>query len=224
MARRSIAAWLPTATRAEVQTSATPQYFQEIDRYYRGRRGPGALLSRADLDCIDRWGREGLPLEVVLRGIGLAFDRAGSRIRGIAYCEGFIEEVLDERRQTRAERPEVPEVPHSRVRDYLEDLAGRAESVCGPEIAGRIRALDESWSFTALEEELGHLEVEAVEVLRSAASPEALTVLRSAVDAELKLFRETMSAAQLGRFEQNLWRRKLLERYQVPRLSLFNLQ
>jgi hypothetical protein len=43
------------------------------------------------------------------------------------------------------------------------------------------------------------------------------------VEAELGPFRSTMTTEQLAMLEQQLARRKLLERYNVPRLSLFYL-
>jgi hypothetical protein len=47
--------------------------------------------------------------------------------------------------------------------------------------------------------------------------------LKREVDGELTPFRSTMTAAQLTMLEQQMWRRKLLERAQLPRLSLFYL-
>jgi hypothetical protein len=50
-----------------------------------------------------------------------------------------------------------------------------------------------------------------------------LIELQRDVEAELAPFRSTMTAPQLAMLEQQLSRRKLLERYDVPRLSLFYL-
>jgi hypothetical protein len=47
--------------------------------------------------------------------------------------------------------------------------------------------------------------------------------LKQAVDRELNPFRSTMTAPQLMMLDQQLWRRKLLERFGLPRLSLFYL-
>jgi hypothetical protein len=47
--------------------------------------------------------------------------------------------------------------------------------------------------------------------------------IKREVDEELNPFRSTMTAAQLTMLEQQMWRRKLLERHNVPRLSLFYL-
>jgi hypothetical protein len=50
-----------------------------------------------------------------------------------------------------------------------------------------------------------------------------LVEIRRDVDADLGPFRSTMTAEQLSMLEQQLSKRKLLERYNVPRLSLFYL-
>lgn len=207
-----------------LQTSATSEYFLKIDRCYRGHRGPGTVLSRADLDCIARWDSLDVPLELVLAGIDLAFSRAGSRIRGIRYCEGFIEEVFGHRRLTRCARPEVPEVSRLAVRAYLEDMARQVDAVSGLDVTAlQIRQLDATLSFPDLEQELGRLEAAAFEVIRAATAAEILEQVRRAVGEDVKLVRATMTGSQIDNFERNLWRRKLLERCGVPRLSLFDL-
>jgi hypothetical protein len=43
------------------------------------------------------------------------------------------------------------------------------------------------------------------------------------VEADLAPCRATMTAEQLSMLEQQLWRRKLMERYNLERLSLFYL-
>ena len=55
------------------------------------------------------------------------------------------------------------------------------------------------------------------------ADDETMIHLKGEVDEELRPFRSTMTAAQLAMLEQQMWRRKLLERFDVPRLSLFYL-
>jgi hypothetical protein len=47
--------------------------------------------------------------------------------------------------------------------------------------------------------------------------------VKRGVDADLAPFRSTMTVEQLTMLDQQLWRRKLLERFDVPRLSLFYL-
>ncbi len=50
-----------------------------------------------------------------------------------------------------------------------------------------------------------------------------MIALKREVDRELNPFRSNMTAPQIAMLEQQLWRRKLLEKFGVPRLSLFYL-
>ena len=59
--------------------------------------------------------------------------------------------------------------------------------------------------------------------LKFTADDKTMIELKREVDSELNPFRSTMTAPQLSMFEQQMWRRKLLERFNVPRLSLFYL-
>ena len=67
------------------------------------------------------------------------------------------------------------------------------------------------------------LEDRLIAILRVASEENVLVEVRRDVDSELGPFRSTMTTEQLAMLEQQLQRRKLLERYNVPRLSLFYL-
>jgi hypothetical protein len=47
--------------------------------------------------------------------------------------------------------------------------------------------------------------------------------IQRGVEGDLAPCRSTMTAEQLAMLEQQLWRRKLMERYDLARLSLFYL-
>src|SRR5258708_28024514 len=67
-------------------------YFTEIEEHYQRRRGTGLLLSTLDWALIETWKQANIPLEAVLRGIDMAFDRwerrpkKTKRINGLGYC------------------------------------------------------------------------------------------------------------------------------------------
>ena len=50
-------------------------YFTEIEEQFLRRRGGGLLLSTLDWALIESWKNSGVPLEAVLRGIDLAFEK-----------------------------------------------------------------------------------------------------------------------------------------------------
>lgn len=206
-------------------------YFTEIEQFYQSRRESFTLLSSLDWVLIENWKEQGIPLEFVLKGIERAFSRAKRRINSLAYCIKAVEEVIEEQKDTRVERPEPMQISPEETRRYLEGLAAKTAAVSGsfPEFASRIHALAESvravdaTNFRDSEQTLNALEDRLLAILRVAAEENVLIEVRREVDSELGPFRSTMTAEQLAMLEQQLQRRKLLERYDIPRLSLFYL-
>ena len=206
-------------------------YFTEIEQFYQSRRDSFTLLSTLDWVLIENWKEQGVPLDLVIKGIDRAFSRAKRRINSLAYCIKAIEEIIEEQKDSRVERPELPQISKEETRQYLEDLAAKTASVglALPEFAPRIHTLAESVrevdpsNFRDSEQVLEALEERLIAILRIASDQSVLIEVQREVEAELAPFRSTMTAPQLGMLEQQLSRRKLLERYNVPRLSLFYL-
>ncbi len=89
-------------------------------------------------------------------------------------------------------------------------------------MAASVRTLDVTDLRTA-ELVLSALEEKLIAKLKFMADDRTMIELKREVDRELIPFRATMTAAQLTMVEQQMWRRKVLERFNVPRLSLFYL-
>ena len=207
-------------------------YFTEIEQFYQARRESFTLLSTLDWVLIENWKEQGVPLDVVLKGIDRAFSRAKRRnINSLGYCVKAVEELIEEQKEARVERPELPQISSEETRRYLEDLAAKtaALSQAFPEFASKIEALAESVrrvdavNFRDSEQILEALEERLIAILRVAAEESVLIDVQREVESDLGPFRSNMTAAQLAMLEQQLSRRKLLERYNVPRLSLFYL-
>lgn len=208
-------------------------YFTEIEQFYQTKRDVFTLLSTLDWVLIENWKEQGVPLDVVLKGIDRAFSRAKAkrRINSLAYCIKAVEEVIEELKDTRVENPELPEISGEETRRYLDDLAEKTATVgkVFPEFAGRIAAVAEAvrgvdaGNFQDAEQVLGALEERLIAILRVAADESVSIEVKREVEGELAPVRSTMTAQQLAMLEQQLSKRKLLERYNVPRLSLFYL-
>ena len=196
-------------------------YFTEIERFYQSKRESFTLLSTLDWVLIENWKEEGLPLDIVLKGIDRAFSRAKRRINSLAYCVKAVEEVCEEQKGLTVESPRLPDFSADEVVAYLRKLAAQVESV-DPVLAESIRNVDSSDLRTA-EQTLSALEEKLIAKLKLTADDETIIDLKKAVDRELDPFRTTMTTPQLAMLEQQMWRRKLLERAGVPRLSLFYL-
>jgi hypothetical protein len=206
-------------------------YFTEIEQFYQTRRESFTLLSTLDWVLIENWKDQGVPLDLVLKGIDRAFSRARRRINSLAYCIKAIEEVIEEQKDTRVDRPELPVISKDETSKYLTELATKVDALSNvfPEFASKItevatsvRAVD-TGNFREAEQMLSALEDRLISILRIAAEESVLLEIRRDVESELGPFRSTMTTDQLAMLEQQLLKRKLLERYNVPRLSLFYL-
>ncbi len=196
-------------------------YFTEIERFYQSKRESFTLLSTLDWVLIENWKERGLPLEIVLKGIERAFSRQKKRkISSLAYCVNAVEEVCEEAKELRVEAPQ-PDLDENEVSKYLETLSKRVTSV-DPRIAESIRKIDPK-DLRAAEQVLNALEEKLIAILKVAADDKTMIEVQGEVTRDLVPFRSTMTAQQISMLEQQLWRRKLLERSDLPRLSLFYL-
>lgn len=198
-------------------------YFTEIERFYQSRRESFTLLSTLDWVLIEGWKEQGLPLETVLKGIDRAFSRAKTKrkINSLAYCVKAVEEVSEEQKGLAIDAPPLPDFQEDEVTTYVTKLADEVAKV-DEGMAASVRTLDVTDLRTA-ELVLSALEEKLIAKLKFMADDRTMIELKREVDRELIPFRATMTAAQLTMVEQQMWRRKVLERFNVPRLSLFYL-
>jgi GTP1/Obg family GTP-binding protein len=206
-------------------------YFTEIETFYQTKRETFTLISSLDWVLIENWKEQGIPLEVVLKGIDRAFSKAKRRINSLAYCVRAVDEVLHEEKETRIDRPNLPEIPKDEVQAFLEKIAATTSSLIPvfPEFSSRItsitdaiRVVDAS-NFREAEQILNALEEKLIAILKVASDESIMQEIQRGVEGDLAPCRATMTTEQLSMLEQQLWRRKLMERYNLVRLSLFYL-
>ena len=198
-------------------------YFTEIERFYQSKRETFTLLSTLDWILIENWKEQGVPLEMVLKGIERAFTRPKTkrRINSLAYCVKAVDEVCEEQKELAVEATALPDFREDEVRTYVVKLADEVAK-CDEGIAATVRGLDVN-DLRAAEQTLSALEEKLISKLKFTADDKTMIELKREVDGELNPFRSTMTSPQLAMLEQQMWRRKLLERFNVPRLSLFYL-
>jgi hypothetical protein len=196
-------------------------YFTEIERFYQTKRKTWTLVTCLDWVLIENWNERGVPLEIVLKGIDRAFSRAKRDINHLAYCVKAVEEVLTEQKELSVEKPALPDFGPDEIAAYMTNLATEVERVDAG-IASSIRAVDVG-DLRKAEQSLAAFEEKLIAKLKFTADDDTMIQLKREVDGELTPFRSTMTAAQLTMLEQQMWRRKLLERSNLPRLSLFYL-
>lgn len=221
-------------------------YFTEIEERFQKRRGTATLLSTLDWALIETWKDAGIPLEAVLRGIDAAFDaydrkpaRAKARkVNSLAYCSQEVLAAATEIKEAGvgAERkPADPAMPSSEVAAYLEKNAGVLEKASVADkareaVLGAAASLRELAAGTkaspvldleTLERHLTVLEEKMFAALFSAASEKGLVDIRAEAERELAPYRGKMTGAQIEQLLRQFTNKRLLERAQLPRLSLF---
>ena len=207
------------------------------------------LLSTVDWALIETWREAGVPLEAVLRGIDAAFDKYDARkgrarvrrINGLAYCAQEVMTAVEDMKEAsvgsdavaRREKANAGFEPE-RIAAYLEDCAGQIEQaglaglvaqVAGP-VGEGLRALAAEAGASApnleeLERRLTVMEEKLLSAMMAGTAEEELVALREESARQLAPYRSRMQAAQIRQVEQQFLHKRLLEKYALPRLSLF---
>ncbi len=222
-------------------------YFTEIEEHFQRRRGSIQILSTLDWALIETWKDAGVPLEAVLRGIDAtfeAYDRRPSKTRKInslAYC---TQEVLAASEQMAEAAVGATRAPSRETGFETEEIAaflarnaeklqaiGRPASAqaLATETASNLRQLAEqcrsgpALKTEDLERRLTVMEEKLFAGLLAATSDDALLSVRTETDRDLAPYRRGMTAAQIEQLHKQYVRKRLLEQYGIPRLSLFYL-
>ena len=220
-------------------------YFSEIEDHFQRRRGTLLLLSPLDWALMETWKDAGIPLEAVLRGIDATFEkwerrpRKTRKVNGLGYCAQEVLASAEEMKEAavgatgREKRDAAPD--HSAVVEFLERNAEQLEHVQLPasaqtlakETAATLHSLAESLSqgtpvqMEQLEQRLTVAEEKLFAALLAATPDEALLQVRSEADRDLAPYRRKMTAPQIEQLHKQYVHKRLLDQFDVPRLSLF---
>jgi len=216
-------------------------YFTEVEEHFQKARGTSLfLMSPLDWALVETWKNAGVPLEAVLRGIDIAFEkwRSGkSRIQmvnSVAYCS---QAVLAEAqvmaglvRPVRVRQPAAAPFSLEELETYLRANISEIRKKAGfEEIAQSIERLAVEaeavyHDLESLERRLTSLEEKMIAIARTRQTDEQLLSARTDLDRELRPYRGKMTAEQLAMLEKQYLERLLLESSGLPRLSLFYLR
>jgi hypothetical protein len=174
----------------------------------------------------------------------------GRQLKSLSYCVDAVLEAADEEKETAAGTGPVATTASKTEETFSRDAlrmffnrnverfsaAGATVRVAQPELASR---MDETRARLAelslLVESPGALDLEDLErrltvaeekltaALTSGAPEEFLLDIRREMDQQLAPYRRKMSSAQLAQLERQYMQKRLWERYNLPRLSLFYL-
>ena len=206
-------------------------YFTEIERHYQSKRESFTLLSTLDWALIETWKDRGIPLELVLKGMDRAFSKAKSKVGSLAYCANAVARVIEEQKDLRSESPAPPQVKPEKIREYLGGLSSQVRALEDslPEFAPRFASIAEAIAtqdisdLRAGESALNALEEKLTSIIEIAADESTLIEVRDEVERGLAPVRSRMTVDQLAMLDRQLWKRKIMERHGVGRLSLFYL-
>jgi hypothetical protein len=224
-------------------------YFTEIEEHFQRRRGSLLLLSTLDWALIETWREAGIPLEVVLRGIDEAFDkyearqRSSSRrlrqVNGLAWCAQAVMEAAEQQKEAAlgvasGSSPSDEGFEAQRIVDHLETAAEvlQRASIAPEALAALASSLHHLAAsvlaappgLEELERHLTTLEEKLFATLTTAVPEELLLCFKTEAARDLAAYRSRMSAVQLRQIEQQFVHKRLLEHYQLPRLSLFYMR
>jgi hypothetical protein len=226
-------------------------YFTEVEERYLRRRGGGLLLSTLDWALIETWKDAGIPLAAVLRGIDAAFDKYDQRpsktkkINSLAYCSQEVLASAEEMKEAAvgaaaiAERPRANQGFESEtISAFLERNASELEAAKIPEtakvaqvvVSNAAKTLRELAAQAAgksggrledLERRLTVLEEKLFAALLTSTPDEEIVSVRAEADRDLAPYRRKMSGPQIDQLQKQYVQKRLLEKYGLPRLSLF---
>jgi hypothetical protein len=220
-------------------------YFTEIEEHFQRARGTSLfLLSPLDWALLESWKNSGVPLEAVLRGIDITFEKWRAKksraqmVNSIAYCTQAVmteaQRIADAGRGVTADAVKKDEspFPEDDLRRYIEENAATIRKVADPEFLAIAEALDRivselprlSADLESLEQHLGILEQKLIAIARARQSDEQAIASKRDLEAKLRHWRSKMTAPQIAMLEAQYLDRALLEAAGLPRLSLFYLR
>lgn len=217
-------------------------YFTEIEEHFQRARATSLfLLSPLDWALIESWKNSGVPLEAVLRGIDLAFEKWRAKrsrvqmVNSIAYCTQAV--MMEAQRmadagQDRQPSRETAPFPVDELRAYIEANAATIRNADSSDFVPIAESLDQilaelpalAADLESLEQRLNVLEQKLIAIARSRQSEEQALQSRRALESHLRPWRAKMTAPQIAMLETQFLDRATLDSAGLPRLSLFYLK
>lgn len=213
--------------------------------------GPLVRVSTMDWALIEVWKDAGIPLEAVLRGIDTTFERYERRptktrkVNSLGFCAQEVLAAAEEMKEAvigtqkssseRAAGFQASEIVAFLRRNAqqlesarLPETAGFSVSLMAKETAATVRDLAAEIETRAelprledLERRLTVAEEKLFAGLLAATPDDVVVTVRQEADRELAPYRSKMPVAQIEQLQNHYARKRLLEKYALPRLSLF---
>lgn len=225
-------------------------YFTEIEEHFQRRFGGALLLSTVDWALIEVWKDAGIPVAAVLRGIDATFEHferkksKSRKVNSLGFCAQEVLAAAEEMKEAAVGVAPVDEKPDrgfqaAEIASFLCKNAVTLESAKLPEgngisvtplareVAKTLRELAaeiEAKPAVRLEDVERHLTVleEKLSAALVATIPDReMVAVRAQADREMAAYRSKMPAVQIDQLLKQYVNKRLLEKYGLPRLSLF---
>jgi len=226
-------------------------YFTEIEEHFQSRFGGALLLSTVDWALIEVWKDAGIPLEAVLRGIDVTFDHYQRRpsktrkVNSLGFCAQEVLSAAEEMKEAavgsaRAELQRNAAFQPTEIATFLRRAAEQLEAAKLPEKSGLSApqiAKETAHSLRAsaadidsqnnlprwedLERRLSLAEEKLFAILLAVTPDDDVTAVRAEAHREMAPYLRKMPAEQIEQLQKQYVRKRLLEKYGLPRLSLF---
>jgi len=220
-------------------------YFTEIEEHFQRRRGSLLILSTLDWALIETWKEAGIPLEAVLRGIDATFDAwerkpsKSRKVNGLGFCTQEVlaaaEQLAEAAVGSAPSHKEKAGLESNDIAEFLERNAAKLEKCELPDAAGSIAkeavktlrtlALEvkpgPATGAEDLERRLTVMEEKIFAALLASTADEVILGVRAEADRDLAPYRGKMNGPQIEQLHKQYIHKRILERYNVPRLSLF---
>ena len=224
-------------------------YFTEIEEHFQRRRGGILMLSTLDWALIETWKDAGIPLEAVLRGIDATFEHYEQRpsktrkINGLGFCAQEVLAAAETMKEAAVGTAPLAKADKgfdsAEIAAFLRENAAELEHANLPSRVGispQAVAQETSTSLKELADAIGDetsprledlerrltvLEEKLFAVLLAAIPDDEVVAVRAQTDRELAPYRSKMPGSQVDQLRKQFTHKRLLEKYGVPRLSLF---
>lgn len=223
---------------AENPAATESAYGTALEEVFIAERGTPFLLSSKDWQLIASWRDAGIPVDTVIRAVRETFDKkrlrgVTSKVSSISYCANAVEErwELERRGLVGTAAPAAateggsPAERLARVVERLETVStghsGKARTAFEKALA-KLRALEPSTSFDALEEELVAIEGSLLKALAKTLDPAAREALAVGVAQDLGS-PQGLAGTAVERMRRLLEMRRVRQLFALPPLTLFDV-
>lgn len=209
-----------------MKMSAKQQYFQSIAQVLFSLRGAPFFLSTREIDLLEGWYAQNIPLKVVIEGIKLAYENSRSQPGKrrtklyLNHCHDLVLRHFDAYKERKIGQQQSP-IPQEQKRKRLQVEIRRflAEVPEDLEVVkGVFEKIQKELSFSDWDEnQLETYEDQIETLLWDLASPDQ----KQAVTAEIAEIYQGQDLMEADRLAKIKWIKSLRDKYKIPHISLF---